>query len=143
MKRLKVDSLYKLHGSTVIGSVTISSSVSDSYDTKLWHMRLGHMSEKGMNNLSKRGLLGGNSVGKLDFCEHCIYGKQKRVNFSTGIHGTNGTFDYIHSYLWGPSGVPSKGGGARYMLTFIDDFFMKVWVYFLKYKINVFVTFKQ
>ncbi|GAV78485.1 gag_pre-integrs domain-containing protein/UBN2_2 domain-containing protein, partial [Cephalotus follicularis] len=75
MKGLKVDSLYKLQGSTVIGSVAVSSSVSDSNDTKLWHMRLGHMSKRGMNNLSKRCLLGGHSTGKLDFYEHCIYGK--------------------------------------------------------------------
>ncbi|GAV86111.1 gag_pre-integrs domain-containing protein, partial [Cephalotus follicularis] len=126
MKGLKVGSLYKLQGSTVIGSVAVSSSVSDSDDTKLWHMRLGHMSEREMNNLSKRGLLGGHSIGKLNFCEHCIYGKQKRVSFSTAIHRTKGTLDYIHSDLWGPSSVPSKGSGARYILTFIDDFFRQV-----------------
>jgi len=31
---------------------------------------------------------------------------------------------YIHSDLWGPSRVPSKGG-PRYMMTFIDDFSRK------------------
>ena len=30
--------------------------------------------------------------------------------------------DYVHSDLYGLAKVPSKGG-ARYMLTFIDDFF--------------------
>ncbi|GAV73691.1 gag_pre-integrs domain-containing protein [Cephalotus follicularis] len=142
MKGLKVDSLYKLQGSTIFGSAAVSSSVSDLDDTKLWHMRLGHISERGMNNLSKRDLLGGHSIGKLDFCEYCIYGKQKIVSFSTAIHKTKGTLDYIHSELWGLSSVPSKGGGARYMLTFIDDFSRKVWVYFLKHKNDVFVTFK-
>ena len=29
------------------------------------------------------------------------------------------------------------------MLTFIDDFSRKVWVYFLKYKSDVFSSFKQ
>jgi len=51
--------------------------MSDSDVTKLWHMRLGHMSDKGMAILSKRGLLCGQSTGKIEFCEHCIFGKQK------------------------------------------------------------------
>ncbi|GKF22988.1 retrovirus-related pol polyprotein from transposon TNT 1-94, partial [Tanacetum coccineum] len=46
--------------------------------TKLWHMRLGHMSEKGMVILSKRGLLDNHKVANLEFCEHCVMGKQKR-----------------------------------------------------------------
>ncbi|KAG8472449.1 hypothetical protein CXB51_034191 [Gossypium anomalum] len=56
--------------------------------TKLWHMRLGHMSENGMVELSKRGLLDGQGICKLNFCEHCVFGKQKRVRFTRGIHKT-------------------------------------------------------
>ncbi|KAG8489761.1 hypothetical protein CXB51_017983 [Gossypium anomalum] len=47
-------------GSTVTGDVAVaSSSLSDDDITKLWHMRLGHMSENAMAELSKRGLLDG------------------------------------------------------------------------------------
>ncbi|KAG8501429.1 hypothetical protein CXB51_003743 [Gossypium anomalum] len=47
-------------GSTVTGDAAIaSSSFPDDDITKLWHMRLGHMSENGMVELSKRGLLDG------------------------------------------------------------------------------------
>ncbi|KAG8481529.1 hypothetical protein CXB51_026324 [Gossypium anomalum] len=81
----------------------------------------GHMSENGMVELSKRGLLDGQGICKLNFCEHCVFGKQKRVRFTRGIHNTKETLEYIHSDLWGPSRVPSRGG-ANYMLTFIDDF---------------------
>ena len=105
-------------------------------------MHLGHISEAGMSILSKRGLLGDDKIEKLDFCEHCVYGKQTRVKFSTAIHRTKGTVDYIHSDLWGPAPVSSKGG-AKYLLTFIDDFSRKVWVYFLKHKNDVFPTFKK
>ena len=42
----------------------------------------------------------------------------------------------------GLASVLSKGG-ARYLLTFIDDFSRKVWVYFLKHKNDVFHTFKK
>ncbi|KAG8490810.1 hypothetical protein CXB51_014017 [Gossypium anomalum] len=130
-------------GSTVTGDATVaSSSLSDDDITKIWHMRLGHMSENGMVELSKRGLLDGQGICKLNFCEHCVFGKQKRVRFTRGIHNTKETLDYIHSDLWGPSRVPSRGG-ANYMLTFIDDFSRKVWAFFLKQKSDVFSAFKS
>ena len=139
----KSANLYVLQGSTVTGDAAVSTpSLSDDDVTKLWHMRLGHMSEKGMAELSKRGLLDGQSISKLEFCEHCVFGKQRRVRFAKGIHKTKGTLDYVHSDLWGPSRVPSKGG-ANYMLTIIDDYSRKVWVFFLKQKSDVLSTFKE
>ncbi|KAG8482658.1 hypothetical protein CXB51_023976 [Gossypium anomalum] len=139
----KTAKLYVLQGSTVTGdAVVASSSLSDDDITKLWHMRLGHMSENGMVELSKRGLLDGQGICKLNFCEHCVFGKQKRVRFTRGIHNTKETLEYIHSDLWGPSRVPSRGG-ANYMLTFIDDFSRKVWAFFLKQKSDVFSAFKS
>ena len=64
------------------------------------------------------------------------------VKFSAGVHRTKGTLDYIHLDLWGPSQVVSHGG-RRHMLTFIDDYSRKVWVYILKHKNDVFGKFKQ
>ncbi|KAJ4967885.1 hypothetical protein NE237_014586 [Protea cynaroides] len=143
MKGNKVNSLYVLQGSTVTGSADVSSSSdSDKDTTHLWHMRLGHMSERGMTILSKRGLLCGDHTTSLDFCEHCVFGKQTQVSFSTSSHTTKGTLDYIHSDLWGPAQVPSKGR-ALYFLTFIDDYSRKVWVHFLKRKSDVFKNFKN
>ena len=50
-------------------------------DSKLWHLRLGHMSEKGMKVLmSKEKLMKLKSV-ESDLCEGCIIGKQKKVSF--------------------------------------------------------------
>ena len=137
----KTAKLYVLQGSTVTGDAAIaSSSLSDDDITKLWHMRLGHMSENGMAELSKRGLLDGEGICKLKFCEHCVFGKQKRVRFTRGIHNTKGILEYIHSDLWGPSRVPSRGG-ANYMLTFIDDFSRRVWVFPMKNKDEVLEVF--
>lgn len=50
-------------------------------------MRLEHMGERGMTMLSKHGLLGGQKTMKLDFYEDCVFGKQRRVKFSTAVHG--------------------------------------------------------
>ncbi|KAG8473613.1 hypothetical protein CXB51_036044 [Gossypium anomalum] len=61
MKRQrKTAKLYVLQGSTITSDTAIaSSSLSDDDITKPWHMRLRHMSENGMVELNKRGLLDG------------------------------------------------------------------------------------
>ncbi|XP_047312656.1 uncharacterized mitochondrial protein AtMg00300-like [Impatiens glandulifera] len=85
---------------TIVGDiVVITSSLSDDDVTKLWHMLLGHMSENGMTDLSKQGLLDGKSINELKFYENCILNKHKRVMFSKVIYDTKGTLDYIHSDL--------------------------------------------
>ncbi|KAL8170225.1 hypothetical protein V2J09_022029 [Rumex salicifolius] len=53
-------------------SVTTESRTKD--DTKLWHLRLGHMGMNGLTTLCKRGLLGKHTSCKLEFCEQCILG---------------------------------------------------------------------
>ncbi|XP_059431524.1 uncharacterized mitochondrial protein AtMg00300-like [Corylus avellana] len=104
MKGNKTDGLYYLQGSTLTSLAAVSSlDDPDSDTTRFWHMRLTHMSEKGMTILSKRSLLCDQKTGSHDFCEHYVFRKQCRVKFSTGIHRTSGTVDYIHSDLWGPS----------------------------------------
>jgi hypothetical protein len=65
--------IYKLLRSTVVGGITFIESESDC--TVLWHMRLGHMSERGMLELHKKNLLKGVKTCKLDFCKFCVLGK--------------------------------------------------------------------
>ncbi|KAK1652805.1 hypothetical protein QYE76_070610 [Lolium multiflorum] len=64
--------LYVLRGSTLPGIAAAVSS-DESSKTNLWHKRLGHMSELGMAELTKRELIDGCDFGKLEFCEHCIF----------------------------------------------------------------------
>ncbi|KAG8489116.1 hypothetical protein CXB51_017164 [Gossypium anomalum] len=88
------------HGSTVTGDTAVTfSSLSNDDITKLWHMRLGHMSENGMVELSKRGLLDGQGICKLNFCEHCVFKKQKRVRFTRGIHNMKGTLEKVWAFF--------------------------------------------
>ena len=73
----KVGTLYLCNGiSNFVNALTSKGA-----DATLWHHRLGHMSEKGMKILHSRNLLTGLNNNDLDFCENCIYGKQKRVIF--------------------------------------------------------------
>ncbi|CAM8964429.1 unnamed protein product [Rhodiola kirilowii] len=60
---------FSFRGSTLTGYAAVASSEAHKEDmTKIWHMRLGHMSERGMQILSKRDLLGGYGIKNLDFC---------------------------------------------------------------------------
>ena len=59
-------------------------------------MRLGHVSERGLVELAKQGLLGKEKLDKLEFCEHCILGKQHRVKFGSDMHSSSRPFEYVH-----------------------------------------------
>ena len=63
-------------------------------------MRLGHMSEQGMEELSKKGLLNGMNSSNLEFCEHFLHGKYVRFIFSVGQDKSIGILDYVHSDIW-------------------------------------------
>ncbi len=140
MKGQKVSgNIYRLLGSTVVGGVAAVESDYDS--TVLWHMRLGHMGERGMLELHRRNLLKGMKTCKLDFCKYCVLGKQTKVQFKTATHKTEGILDYVHSDVWGPVRIASRQG-HHYFVTFIDDFSRKVWVYFMQHKSDVFAKFK-
>ncbi|KAH0724812.1 hypothetical protein KY284_000677 [Solanum tuberosum] len=48
-----------------------------------------------MEMLSNHNLLNGEKINTLKFCNHCILGKQKKVNFSTDKHKMGEMLDYI------------------------------------------------
>jgi hypothetical protein len=101
------------------------------------------MSEKGMQILHKRNLLPDLKQIDLDFCEHCVYGKQKRVRFlRVGKEKKNERLELVHTDVWGPTQVSSLGG-SHYYVTFIDDATRKTWVYCIRQKSDVFDTFKK
>jgi hypothetical protein len=104
LKAERITNLYYLQGSKVIGTSTVFIA-SNTSNTKLWHMSLGYRSEKGMHLLHKRCYL--NDIGKLEFCEHCVFVKQKRLSILV----------YIHSDLWGRA-PHSSIGGCYYMNIF-------------------------
>ena len=141
----KVGNLYQLEFKTVNGSSTAcvaqAAVVQDSME--LWHKRLGHLNVKSVKALE--GMVGGMQVKKATCdlaCEACIEGKQARKPFpSDGATRAAKVLEIVHSDVCGPMKTTSMGG-ARYFLTFIDDFSRKVWVLVLKCKSEVFERFK-
>ena len=141
MKGIRRNNLYLYQGSTAVWTAAAVSEVDKVAEmSRLWHMRLGHAGERSLQTLAMQGLLKGEKTCKLDFCEQCVLGKQKRVKFGTAIHNTEGILDYIHTDVWGPTKAASLGG-KHYFVTFVDDFSRRVWVYMLKSKDEVFETF--
>ncbi|GJV37537.1 gag-pol polyprotein [Tanacetum coccineum] len=70
----------------------------------LWHSRLGHVSGSSLRFLASIGAL-----EKLDAND----------------------ISHLHSDVWGPSPVYTKGG-SRYYILFIEDFTRYTWVYLMK-----------
>ena len=117
----KVGTLYLTPGQTDTIAVATYS-----VDSKLWHRRFGHMSEKRMKLLASKEKIPNLESVDLGLCEDYIYGKQKRVSFSkTVIMSKVEKLELVHTDVWGPAPVKSLGGSSYYV-TFIDDSTRKV-----------------
>ncbi len=79
---------------------------------------------------------------KYEQCEACIKGKQHRLPFPKSAERATEILQIVHSDLCGPMHVTSFGG-ARYVVTFTDDFTRYTVVYFLKMKNEVFAKFLE
>ncbi|KAH9689341.1 Integrase catalytic domain-containing protein [Citrus sinensis] len=141
MKAEKIGTnLFMLKGETLQeANACVASNEEES--TMMWHLKLGHMSEQGLKILSERKLLPGLKSVSLPFCEHCVTSKQHRLKFSRSIAKSKCILDLIHSYVWESPDISM--GGAKYMMTFIDDYSRRCWVYPIKKKSDVFPVFKE
>ena len=127
-KGAKVGTLYLCTGNTysTLVATNIDNAVKATVNVArtnsvVWHHRLGHMSEKGMKILHSKKLLPGLKNIDLEFCENCVYGKQRRVKFiKVGKEKKSEKLELVHSDGWGPAQVSSLGG-SHYYVIFIDD----------------------
>ena len=141
MKGTRKNLVYVLDGEVVTGESSVSVKANTD-NTKLWHLRLEHISLKDLKELEKQKVLGADKIEKLDFYEDCVLGKSTRASFNKSVNKTKSILDYVHSDLWGPSQVSSLGR-KRFFMSIIDDYSRKVWVYVLRTKDQVFGRFKE
>lgn len=94
IKGIRRNGLYVLMAP--LSKLVVNASVSND-KTKLWHMRLGYMSERGLKELEKQGLFVHDHISHLEFCERCVVRKTTRQKFNPGKHETKQTLDYVHS----------------------------------------------
>jgi hypothetical protein len=82
-----------LEGTTIVGEMHAIMSRGEM--TNVWHSRLGHISGKYIDMLSKKQVFSNIGKNDLDFCEQCMMGKQKRKPFGVGIHSSKEFLEYI------------------------------------------------
>ncbi|KAL4324482.1 hypothetical protein GQ457_11G027590 [Hibiscus cannabinus] len=131
--------LYMLKGETLQEAEAFVASCS-SDPAMLWHHKLGHMSEQGMKVLVEQKLLPGLTKVSLPLCEHCITSKQHRLKFNTSNSRGKTVLELVHSDVW--QAPVTSLGGAKYFVSFIDNYSRRCWVYPIKKKADVFSTFK-
>lgn len=113
--------------------------------TWLWHFRYGHLNFSGLKTLQQKNMVKG--LPEIDIpsqiCEDCVVSKQHRSPFPQGKSWrAKHALELVHSDICGPIS-PSSNGGKKYLITFIDDFTRKTWVYFLQHKAEAFYVFQS
>ncbi|KAL3833987.1 hypothetical protein ACJIZ3_008723 [Penstemon smallii] len=133
--------LYMLKGETQQeGEASIASATSAENLTMMWHCKLGHMSEQLLKILAEQKLLPRLKKVSLSFCEHRVTSKQHILKFNNSNVRRKSILELIHSDVW-QAPVMSLGG-AKYYVSFIDDYSRRCCVYPIKKKSYVFSVFK-
>ena len=133
----RADGLYQLD---IEGSETVCHSASVA--ASLWHQRLGHTTRlKELKDLVNG--VNFSAEKEIPFCEGCVEGKLARKPFKPigGIRSKR-KMQLIHSDVCGPMQTESISG-AKYFVTFIDDYTRCCKVYFMKQKNEVLSKFKE
>ncbi|KAM2467223.1 hypothetical protein PS1_009053 [Malus domestica] len=123
----------------------VAKKASVTSSMKLWHKRLGHLNMTSLQNLQKDEMVQG--IPKMDQCnETCegrVFGKHHRDSFEARkAWRATKPLEFIHSDVCGPIKTTTICGN-RYFLTFIDDYSRMCWVYFIRFKYEVFTIFKK
>uniref|UniRef100_T1ISZ7 Integrase catalytic domain-containing protein n=1 Tax=Strigamia maritima TaxID=126957 RepID=T1ISZ7_STRMM len=115
------------------GFTAVVSSRKDDL-SRLWHRRLGHMDAAYHDQVKSRvdGLGTGPDIGHV--CPECLVGRQAAKPYGR-TQGSSSTapLELLHVDLIGALPVESLGG-SRFVLTIVDDFSRKVFVFFLRSK---------
>lgn len=106
-----------------------------------WHEKMAHQNIKQVERVLKI-----NDVRVVQnsnfFCESCILSKQIRKSFKSSNTKSSKVGEIIHADLCGPMEVNSLGG-SKYFLLIKDDYSHYRFVYFLKYKNEVYEHLKN
>ncbi|XP_049933224.1 retrovirus-related Pol polyprotein from transposon RE1 isoform X3 [Nymphaea colorata] len=94
-----------------------------------WHERLGHLPFGILKHLFPE-LCSSLNISMLS-CDVCQFAKHVRASYPISNSRSNKAFSLVHSDVWGPSGIHSRGG-FQYFITFIDDYSRCTFVYLLK-----------
>ena len=103
----------------------------------LSHSHLGHVFVSCLNFLASSGVLGHLNSCDISDCSGCKLAKFSALPFNKSMSCSTAPFDIIHSDVWGPAPVSTKGG-STYYVSFIDDYTRYTWVYLMKRRSDFF-----
>ena len=120
-----------------------SHASNGSFDNSLWHLCLGHMSEKRFGYFQQARLTW-KSQGGTFLILWALHLREAASNkIAKGCAHNKGHVGlHIHFDYWGLSRVPSLGG-ERCFLSIIDDYSKMTWVFMMKQKSKAFNFFKH
>ena len=116
----KVGRMFEVHDLKIPSQVVSAATTTATSSPDLWHARLSHPSLSRFQLLASQCHLGSVQFQKFD-CTSCHFGKQTKLPFNKSDSFSSTHFDLIHSDIWGPAPVPTKGG-SKYFVIFVDDF---------------------
>ncbi|MCP3667059.1 MAG: DDE-type integrase/transposase/recombinase [Gammaproteobacteria bacterium] len=137
-------SLYELQGQVNQSDERVSVAHGKD-ELELWHQRLCHINPQSLLKMSKDGIVDGLRVcsnAQKMFCSSCQLGKQHRLPFPKQGSRAKDLLEIIHSDVCGPMENVSMGG-ARFFITFIDDYSRIGYVKFMKNKSEALSHFKS
>ena len=116
----------------------------------LWHQRLAHVHSAGIVSMVRNKVVDGIKLSESEthnteeVCAPCVLGKCHRspIPRTRSVGRAANVLDLVHSDVCGPLQVPSLGG-ARYFVTFIDDYSGWATTYTMKRKFEVFEKYKH
>ena len=117
----------------------LSESVISNKD-KIWlyHLCLGHSSFS-VIKIMFPSLFKGSIVESFNYSDF-EFAKYMRSSFPISNTKTFVHFSLIHNDIWGPSTVPNVSG-AKWFVSFIDDYTCVTWIYLMKNKYDVIMIF--
>lgn len=114
-------------------------------ESHLWHCRFGHLNYKGLRMLFYKKMVNRLPSLKVSkkLCIECLTDKQHRDSMpKKSFWRASNKLQLVHADVCEPI-KPESNSNKRYILSFIDDFTHKTWVYFLHEKSEAFAMFRK
>lgn len=97
------------------------------------HRRFAHVDSSTIVNMTRKSIIQGVKItpetNNPSTCDGCLHGKTHHSPFPKSAHSATTSLLYlVHSDVCGPIQVPSMGG-ARYFISFVDDYSKWIFIY--------------
>lgn len=126
---------------SLANNVSSSSSTSQiTTKTKLWHLRMGHMSVDYMSYI--KDIFDNEKCSLGEICQICPAANQSRGSFQSSSIKSTTKFQLVHIDTWGPY-RESTSGGCRFFVTIVDDYTRMTWVFLIQQKSDIVKIFQN